>query len=287
MSKQWRKLSNKELAERRNLIILEIQKISKRLSKPMITVSDFMFNSELRIPEHSFIRVFGGFGKACEAAGLKKNKFSFYEKKEYFKRMFKQIARKNGNKLSYTILMKELGRSFKSIEGSSITPYFGGMYKLCKEINCGYATSNKATKSFFENTRHSLKDVNEKRDCFSKRMLDIAKNFGNTLSNDIIAKNSCWSKNTVQNLAYQWFGGLKNMCNELGITWVEGDHGIDIKELDILKDLRDVYIESGRKISRNLYSKKGKHSLEAIEDYFGSFGKACLEVNIKTEAMKQ
>jgi hypothetical protein len=71
----------------------------------------------------------------------------------------------------------------------------------------------------------------------------------------------------------------------LGIIWIPSDRGIDLKELNMLQDIRKVYTSNDYKITRKIYQDKGKYKLEAIEDYFGSFGKACKEINIETESL--
>ena len=77
------------------------------------------------------------------------------------------------------------------------------------------------------------------------------------------------------------------MCKELGIVWVQGNRGIDITELEILQDIKLIYNKNSFKISRAVYNKKGKYKMELVEGYFGSFGKACAEININTEAMAE
>lgn len=281
------KLKQIELKRRREIILKEIRRVSLLLNKPIITQSDLILNSNLKLPNHSYIRIFGGFGKALEEAGLKKPEFNFYDKRDKLKKLFKQIAVRHNNTLSIKIIMSDTNKSWNSILNTMICPYFGGIYRLCKDINCDYKTNNVSTKTFFETYKRNLKDADMVRTSFADSMVKISKDFGGSLSNDILRKNSSLSFNTLNSYAHKWFGGFKSMCKELDISWIDGDRGIDRKELDILKDIRQVYLKSDNKISQVLYKKHGKYSLELVADYFGSFGKACLEVNIKTEAMQR
>jgi hypothetical protein len=287
INKNQYRLKDAELKHRQKVILSEIKRISLLLNKPTITKSDFALNSKLDFPEHAFIRIFGSFGKAKKQAGLKKSEFSFYEKRDQKKKLFKEIALKHGNTLSNKILMQELNMAPTTIYNQHISPYFGGIFNLCKQIGCDYVAGNKSIRKAFANFKVDESVAEISRNNFSKRVVEIADNFEHTLSQDILRKNSSLAYATVLNYAYQWFGGLEKMCSDLGIKWIKGDHGIDRKELGILKDIREVYKASGNTISQSAYKKKGRYSLELVTDYFGSFGKACLEVNIKTEAMKK
>ena len=277
-------LSKKQLLLRREVIISEIKRIADKLNKPIISQYDFMTNANIDFPQHAFIKVFGGFNNAIEAAGLKRPEYNFYKKRKELEEIYKQIAINNDNKLSMKILICHMKKSPKAIE-LELSLYFGGLISFCKRVKCQYISNNTSSVSFFNNYDNSIDTAEIRKDQFSKRVLEIAAQHDNSLSTNILTKEYV-PYNSVRLLSSAFYGGLANMCKELRINWIESNYGIDQKELDILKDLRDVYKANDNRISRSFYSKKGKYSLEAVEDYFGSFGKACLEVNIRTEAMK-
>lgn len=280
-------LNKKELVERKKLYIIEIQRISQLLNKKEVTEHDLLVYWKLPFRPFSFVRVFGNFTNFKKAAGLIKEKSAdhYLEKRIHLKELFKEIAQRNGNNLSYKILSHELGSSYRATI-ACLYFYFDGLMAVCKEIGCNYNSWHSPTKTRFENYTPT-NQANINKESFKKRILEIAKENNNSLSTKILASNFLLYPNTIQQKVMYLYGGFENMCKELNIVWIKGDHGMDIKELDILSDIRNLYYKNGQKINQTLYNKKGKYKMQLINDYFGSFGKACLEVNIKTDSMKE
>jgi hypothetical protein len=282
------KIRKKEFYKRKKAIIQEIIRISQKLNKKKITQSELVSNWSLNISPFAYILIFRNLANLLEQSGLVNSN----EKDDYFikrklelKSLIKTIALKYNNKVSHKILAQELGQKYKSVILKT-SLYYNGLISICREIDCEYTAGNKFVKTWFENGTLISKPIEVKKDDFEKSMIGIANRNDNSLSRIILASNSVIPINNLMNKINAWYGGFKSMCKQLGIIWIEGNHGIDQKEIDILMDIKRVYLKHGNKINRAIYKNSGKYKMDLVEDYFGSFGKACLEINIQTEAMK-
>ena len=267
----------------KNTLIKEVKRISEFLNKKNITQGDFYtyFNTEKAKPGE-YRSLFGSFSSLKKASGFCKEPRGnyFIQKKLELRSIYKEIALKNGNRLSLNIIARDLRKSCTSTN-SYIVTYFGGMTKLCKSIGCVFDSK-------FTGIVHHGNNPNRPKiakENFKNSILAIASKHNNSISKKILVSDSVLSPISVENYAHFYYGGCVRMCKELGIIWIPSDRGIDLKELNMLQDIRKVYTSNDYKITRKIYQDKGKYKLEAIEDYFGSFGKACKEINIETESL--
>jgi hypothetical protein len=182
-----------------------------------------------------------------------------------------------------------MGKTRHTMEIVSST-YGGGIIKLCSSLGCTCLDGKGKRLKYSKRLGSTLKTAEMNKHHMDTAIMNLAKNNFGALSGEIISRNSSVlniSPVSLRHKINKFYGGYENMCKELNITWTPSTKGIDYRELDILKDMRKVYLSNSRKFSKDLYSKEGRFSLKLIEEYFGSFIKACKEINIITEEMRE
>jgi hypothetical protein len=275
--RKFGKIPQRVYKERKEAVLAEIIKVSGKLNGKFITLAEFeRYNTVPGLAQ--VLHQFGGIRKLNEEAGLKQpKKFTFFETREQLKATFLNISEKYDGGLSSAIICKELDKSVNDVS-HLLGTYFNGIKQLCSELGVAYVKTGRSI-----GKRKAKLSAEQSRTIFEKQLSNIARNNNKILSYNILnAALPNLNPTMMRQRIGLYFGGLQKFCEERSIRY-EGFRSINtnMTELEILKNIKEVSKMEGAEMSEAFYRLNGKFSLSVVNQYYGTFKKACEEINVK------